>query len=139
MNNTAIEKREGTQANLPERADQAQHAQQATYFTPLVDVIETGDGFTFLADLPGVKADDVDVRYENNVLTIAGRVPPRQAPGTGYLWREYGVGHFYRSFTLNTPIHADGITAELRNGELKLYAPKAESAKVRKIEIKSGA
>jgi len=139
MNNTAIEKREGTHANLPERADQPQHAQQAAYFTPLVDVIETGDGFTFLADLPGVKPADVDVRYENNVLTIAGRVPPRQAPGTGYLWREYGVGHFYRSFTLNTPIHADGITAELRNGELKLYAPKAESARVRKIEIQSGA
>jgi len=131
MSNTAIEKREATQVNVPERAE------QATVFTPLVDVIENGDGFTFLADLPGVKADDLDVTFENGTLTIAGRVNPRQPAGTGYVWREYGVGHFYRSFTLNTPIDADGIRAELKNGELTLFVPKAASAKSRKIEIKT--
>ena len=131
MSNTAIEKRENTQVNVPERLE------QATYYTPLVDVIETGDGFTFLADLPGVKAGDVDVSFENGVLTIEGKVHPRQPAGQNYVWREYGVGHFYRSFTLNTPVHVDGITAELKNGELKLYVPKAESAKTRKIEIKT--
>ena len=130
MSNTAIDKRE-TNANVPERIE------QATYFTPLVDIIETGEEFVFQADLPGVKAGDVDVSYENGVLTIAAKAHPRQPQGHRYVWREYGVGHFYRQFTLNTPVNPDGIRAALRNGVLELYVPKAESAKARKIEIKT--
>ena len=130
MSNTAIEKRENT-ATAPERVE------QATYFTPLVDVMETGDEFIFQADLPGVKPGDVDVSYENGVLSIGAKVQPRQEPGHGYIWREYGVGHFYRQFSLNAPVHADGIRAELKNGLLELYVPKAESAKTRRIEIRS--
>src|SRR5918999_4725825 len=130
MSNTAIEKRENT-ANLPERID------QATYYTPLVDIIESSDGFVFQADLPGVNAGDVDVSFENGVLTIEGRLNPRQPQGHNYVWREYGSGHFYRQFTLNTPINPDAIRAELKNGVLELYVPKAESAKTRKIQIKT--
>jgi len=129
-NNTAIEKREST-SSAPERLD------QATWYTPLVDITETADGFFFQADLPGVKAGDVDVQFENGVLTLDARVRPRQPGGHDYVWREYGVGHFHRSFTINTPVHVDGIKAELKNGELSLYVPKAESAKTRRIEIKT--
>lgn len=130
MSNTAIEKREGN-ANVPERIE------QATYFTPLVDIIETGEEFVFQADLPGVTAEDVDVSYENGVLTIEGRVQPRQPEGRSYVWREYGVGHFYRQFSLNGEINPDGIRAELKNGVLELHVPKAESAKTRRIEIRT--
>jgi len=130
MSNTAIEKRENT-SNVPERMD------QATWYTPLVDITETGDAFYFQADLPGVKAGDVDIQFENGVLTLDARVQPRQPEGHDYVWREYGVGHFHRSFTINTPVHVDGIKAELKNGELSLYVPKAESAKTRKIQIKT--
>jgi len=130
MSNTAIEKHENA-TNAPERVE------QAAYFTPLVDVIETGDGFIFQADLPGVKPGDLDVSYENGLLTIEGKVEPRQPAGHGYLWREYGVGHFYRQFSLGTAINADGIRAELKNGVLELHVPKAESAKTRRIEIKT--
>lgn len=133
MKNTAIEKREKNQneVNVPERID------AGTFFTPLVDIIENSDAFMFHADLPGVKAGDVDVSYENGVLTITGKAHPRQPDGQAYMWREYGVGHFYRQFTLNTPIDPEGIKAELKNGVLELYVPKAESAKTRKIEIKT--
>jgi len=130
MSNTAIEKRENT-TNIPERTE------QTTYFTPLADIVETGEEFIFQADLPGVKAGDVDVSYENGVLTIEGKVQPRQPAGQGYVWREYGVGHFYRQFSLGTPINLDGIRAELKSGVLELHVPKAESAKTRKIEIKT--
>ena len=130
MSDTAIQKRENQQVNVPERID------QATTFTPLVDIIETGDEFLFQADLPGVNAGDVDLSYENGVLTISGKVEPRQS-GQSYIWQEYGVGNFYRQFSLNTPIDADGIKAELKNGVLELHVPKAESAKTRKIEIKT--
>lgn len=131
MSNTAIQKRENQQVNVPERID------QTTTFTPLVDIIETNDEFIFQADLPGVKAGDVDLSYENGALTISGRVQPRQSGQTNYVWQEYGVGSFYRQFTLSTPISADAIKAELKNGVLELHVPKAESAKTRKIEIKT--
>jgi HSP20 family molecular chaperone IbpA len=130
MSNTAIEKRENT-AGLPERTE------QATYFTPLVDIIENNDEFLFQVDLPGVKAGDVDVSYENGVLSIEGKVHPRQNPAQGYVWREYGVGHFYRQFSVGTPVNPDGIKAELKGGVLELHVPKSESAKTRRIEIKT--
>ena len=131
MSNTAIEKRESTNAATPERLD------RGVYYTPLVDIAETGDAFYFQADLPGVKPGDVDVSFENGVLTIEGKVQPRQPAGQGYVWREYGVGHFYRSFTLSTPVDVEGIRAELKNGVLDLYVPKSEHARPRKIQIKS--
>jgi len=130
MSNTAIEKHDNA-TSAPERVE------QATYFTPLVDVIETGDGFIFQADLPGVKPADLDVSYRDGMLTIEGKVQPRQPAGHGYLWHEYGVGHFYRQFTLGTEVNADGIRAELKNGVLELHVPKAAHAKTRRIEIKT--
>ena len=134
MSNTSLEKRqqpENNIVNVPERMD------QQTYYTPLVDIVETPDAFIFQADLPGVKPGDVDIRFENGALTIEGKVQPRRPGNPNYLWREYGVGHFYRSFTLAAPVNADGIKAELKNGELTLTIPKHESAKPRKIEIKT--
>ena len=133
MSNTAIEKRENqnNSVNVPERIE------QGTWYTPLVDIVENNDAFVFQADLPGVSAGDLDVSFENGVLTIEGRVNSRQPQGQNYLWREYGTGHFYRQFTLNTPVNPDAIRAELKNGVLELYVPKAESAKTRKIEIKT--
>ena len=134
---TAIEKRqEHTPATQPQ-TQPAQRTKPAAIFTPLVDVWETHEAFYFEADLPGVKSGDVEVSYENGSLTIAAKVQPRQPAGTAYAWQEYGVGHFYRSFAIQTPVDADGIRAELKDGVLKLYLPKAESARVRKIEVKS--
>jgi len=133
MSNSAIEKREHSDTvNVP-----AERIDQGTWYTPLVDIIETNDAFTFQADLPGVAAGDVDVSYENGVLTVHAKANPRQPAGHRYVWREYGVGHFYRQFTLNAPINPDGIRAELRNGVLELHVPKAESAKARKIEVQA--
>jgi len=130
MSNTAIEKRE-SRANAPERIE------QASLYTPLVDITETDDAFLFQADAPGVKSGDIDISFENGVLTIQGKVQPRRAQDQNYVWQEYGVGNFYRQFTLNTPVNVDQIRAELKNGELKLTVPKAESARTRKIQIKT--
>jgi HSP20 family protein len=134
--NTALEKwpSETQTVNVPQRAEQ-QSAQ--AYYTPLVDVIENADAFVFQADLPGARAEDLDVSFENGTLTIHARVQPRQSQPRAYLWREYGVGHFYRSFSIDTPVNADGIKAELRNGVLELYVPKAEAARSRKIAIQA--
>src|SRR5690349_2288352 len=96
--NTAIEKKTSdTQTvNVPQRAEQQSREAAETYYTPLVDVIENADAFVFQADLPGTRAENLDVTFENGTLTIEARVQPRQAQGRNDLWREYGVGHFYR-------------------------------------------
>lgn len=130
MSDTAIQKNENT-ATTPERLE------QETYYTPLVDVIETDDAFIFKADLPGVRPEDVDINYENGVLTLSAKVQPRQPQNTNYIWQEYGVGPFYRQFILSTPVNPDAIQAQLRNGELTLTVPKAESAKTHKIQVKT--
>jgi len=128
MSNTAIQKQEKSEPSV-------ERVGQAAYFAPVVDIIETEDAFIFQADLPGVKAEDVDITYQRNTLTIQGKVNPRQAENQRFIWREYGVGDFYRQFTLNTPANVDAISAQLKNGVLELHVPKAESAKTRKIQI----
>jgi len=125
-----IEKQEATTA-APEPLDEGPR------YSPLVDIVETNDGYTFYADLPGVKAGDLDITYEDDTLTIEAKVAPRQPKDQQYLIHEYGVGGFSRSFNIATPVNPDGIRAELKNGELCLFVPKAESAKVRKIAIKT--
>lgn len=131
MADTAIQKRDAQQVNIPDRID------QSATFTPLVDIFETNDEFIFQADLPGVKAGDIDVSYERGLLTISGKVQPRQTEQTRYLWQEYDVGNFYRQFTINTEINQEGIRADLKNGVLTLHVPKAESARARMIEIRT--
>lgn len=127
----AVEKRQSNAVNAPERID------DGVYYTPLVDIIENDDAFIFQADLPGVKSEDLDISYDDGALTILGKVHPRQDPNRPYVRREFGVGHFYRSFSLNTDVAADKITAELKNGELTLRVPKAASARVRRIQVTS--
>jgi len=131
MSNTAMAKQDKNIQVLPQRAE------QTSYFTPLVDVIETRDAFIFQADLPGVKQNDVDITFANGTLTIDAKVQPRWEGSAEYVWKEYGVGHFYRQFSLDTPVNADAIRAELKNGVLELHVPKAETAKCRRIEITS--
>jgi HSP20 family protein len=98
-------------------------------FTPRVDIIETPE------DLPGVRSEDVDVRFENGELILHGKCPPRQQPAN-FLRNEFEVGDFYRVFTLNESIDAEKIVAELKQGVLTVHLPKSEALKPRKITVK---
>ena len=129
MSETAIQTQDTQQLSIPQRVE------NRTWYTPLVDIYETDESYVFQADLPGVKAEDLDISFENGVLTMEGRVGPRQPQGPNYMWREYGVGSFYRQFTLNALIDLDAVKAELKNGELTLTVPKAQSARPKKIKI----
>ena len=127
-NDTALQKAEAAQ---PSR----RWADPTAYFTPLVDVAENGDAYLFQADLPGARAEDVDVSYQDGTLTLQAKVRQRWPDHARPLWSEYGLGHYYRTFELGAKIDPDGIRAELRDGVLSLYVPKAESAKARKIKV----
>lgn len=104
------------------------------YASPLVDIYETEDGLTVLADLPGVDKDGLRVNVENGILTIEGKVKPRD--DRNYLLREFEPVNFFRQFELPDMIHQEKIGAELKNGVLSLNLPKAEAAKPRQIQVK---
>ena len=105
-------------------------------FVPFVDIAEEDDRLVLFADMPGVKPDGLDIRYEQGVLAVNGTVTPRENPDTThYLLREYGVGDFSRSFRIGDGIDADAITAELSAGVLRLDLPKAAAARPRRIEV----
>ncbi len=106
---------------------------QERYVTPAVDIYETLDGLVVKADLPGVTKDGLDLRVENNLLTIRGRAS-HCAPGE-MLYREYQLSNFFRQFELSDKVDQQNISAELKHGVLTLNLPKAEEAKPRKIEV----
>jgi HSP20 family molecular chaperone IbpA len=105
--------------------------------TPLIDIHEGPDGLVLEADLPGVAENHLNIHLEDNVLVLHARVPSPFPDGARVLHEEYRVSDFYRSFILSDEVERDRISAELRNGVLRLTLPKAERAKTRRIEIKS--
>ena len=128
VQNSSVQKQEHHDLRRPE-------ATRGIYYTPRVDIVETEDELILVADVPGAKPDSVDVRYENGELTLHARCNPRQTE-TNYFLCEYGVGDFYRVFTLDESIDADKISAEIKNGVLTVHLPKAEAVKPKKIAVK---
>jgi len=103
-------------------------------FEPRVDIAEVEDQLLLYVDVPGVKPEDVDVRFENRELQIRGKVtPPATKPR--YLLNEYGVGDFYRAFSITDDVDADKISGDLKDGVLTVHLPKAEALKQRRITV----
>jgi HSP20 family protein len=117
-------------------ATPAESTRGGIYFTPRVDIFETRDDLVFQCDVPGVKPDDVNLRFEKGELSLHAKVAPRQRPKE-YLTAEYGVGDFYRSFGVGVEVEADKIAAEYAQGVLTIRLPKAEKIKPRQIPIKA--
>jgi HSP20 family molecular chaperone IbpA len=115
----------------------AERTRDVATYTPRFDIVETDDELVLYGDLPGVSREGLDIRFENGELTIEGKVEPRHAE-CEFLYGEYGIGDFYRSFSISEAIDAEKVSAELHNGVLTLHLPKAESAKPRKIPVKAG-
>jgi HSP20 family molecular chaperone IbpA len=107
------------------------------YQTPLIDIHEGPDGLVLEADLPGATEQGVSIQLEDNVLSLHARVASPAPDGARALHEEYRVGDYDRSFILSDEVERTRITAELKNGVLRLNLPKAERAKTRRIEIKS--
>jgi HSP20 family molecular chaperone IbpA len=114
-------------------AKEATHSRER-YITPPVDIYENEAGLVVLADLPGVAREGLDVRVENDILTIRG------AAGNGLsgeaIYREFELANYFRQFELSDKVDQTGITAELKHGVLTLRLPKAQEAKPKKIEVK---
>ena len=107
-------------------------------YSPAVDIFENATAITVLADMPGVKAEDLTIDLRENVLTLTGRVTPAAVPKEQNILREYYDGTFYRRFTLAEVIDQSKIDAHLTDGVLRLELPKVEKAKPRQITVRAG-
>lgn len=108
---------------------------RAVTVTPRVDILETEHEFLLLADLPGVTADGVDIRFENGELTVHGKRPATNA-GKDEAVREHPGTNFSRAFGVAETVAADKIEADLKNGVLTVRLPKVEAVKPRKIVVR---
>jgi len=116
----------------------AEQTRSGRWYRPNVDIVEKQTELLLLADMPGLGSDLIDIRFEDGMLTIHGRVPRRQTADARYLLHEYGVGDFCRTFRVSEEIDASRITAEYASGVLTLHMPKAEAVKPRTIAVKAG-
>lgn len=104
---------------------------------PPVDVLESADDVLVVADIPGASAQTIDVRIENDTLTLVAKRAPAAEDAAPALSREYEEVDFARSFRIPAGIDATQITAEAKNGTLTVRLPKAAAAKTRKIDVRA--
>jgi len=106
-------------------------------YTPAVDIFESDDSISLLADIPGVKAEDLKIDLRDNVLTLSGRVAGTTPSAEAPVLTEYASGTYFRQFTLSEHIDQTKIDAKLTDGVLRLALPKVERAKPRQITVKT--
>jgi len=107
-------------------------------WSPLVDVFEDGEGITLKVDLPEVDADDVDIQLEGNALTLRGERKLENADKQeGYHRVERSYGAFARRFTLPSTVETGNVTAQTRDGVLRIFLPKKAETKPRQIKVQT--
>ncbi len=104
------------------------------YVTPLTDIYEEENGLYVMVDLPGVEKDGLKLKVENAILTIEGHVT--SVNDKNYLMREFEPTNYFRQFELSDSVNQEKINAELKNGVLSIFLPKAEALKPREIAVK---
>ena len=118
---------------------------EGNQFLPPADVLVTDDGVSVYMDVPGLKAEHLDVELENEVLTVRGERPNPYGDGDGNggrgMWRriERGFGRFERSLRVPRGLDPEAIDASLHDGVLSLRIPKPEALKPRRIQVKEEA
>ncbi|MDP9170945.1 MAG: Hsp20/alpha crystallin family protein [Acidobacteriota bacterium] len=105
-------------------------------WSPAVDVIETEDALTLKADIPDVNINDIDIRVENNTLTLRGhRKFEKDEKVKGYHRLERSYGEFVRSFAVPNTVDTDKVAADYKDGVLTIALPRKESAKPRQVKV----
>ena len=129
--------RQGQQGQESSRQDASRSAAQrdTQAMTPRVDVIEDDAGITLLADMPGVAKESLEIKVENDALSIEGTVSAATPQALEATYAEIRVPRYRRSFTLSRELDAGRIEAQLKDGVLKLRIPKQEQAKPQRISV----
>jgi len=124
------------QERVPE--ERTERIRDKACYLPQSDIFETEENYYLVLDMPGVEENSLDITLEKNTLTINGYTDVERPEGYSLARAEYNIGDYERSFRLTDQIDRDNIQASYENGVLRLSLPKAEEAKARKIEVKTG-
>jgi len=123
-----------TRSSCPTAAEQAQ---PSLTYQPNVDICDRGGEVVFVADIPGARADGIDVTFDDGVLAVEAAVPARELPGRG-VRQEYGIGNYRRSFRLGDGFDGAAIAADYRRGVLTIRVPRLAAVRPRKVEVRAG-
>ena len=133
----SVDKNKEMQVKEKQEVASPEQTTPGPYYTPTVDIFETDNAITLLADLPGVKPEGLTIDLRDNVLTLTGEIAPFEKAQEEDLIIEYEVGKYFRQFTISNIIDQEKIEANLNDGVLNLILPKADKAQPRKIAVKS--
>ena len=126
-----------TQPKTPHTTSNEESTKSEHYFSPLVDIFETPEAVTVIADIPGVTQENVEIALDDNLLTIHGKMMNKQPEGRVIL-EEYESGHYMRKFTVAETIDREKIEASFASGVLTVVLPKQVPMQPKKIEVKMG-
>jgi HSP20 family protein len=130
--------KQDSQASLEKQGPQDKRLTQGERaMIPMVDVVEDASAITLLADLPGVPKDKLSIKFESNSLTIEGEVSLEMPDGMESSHAEVRLSHYRRVFSLSRELDTENMSAEFKNGVLRLHIPKAAHMQPRKIEVKA--
>lgn len=121
-----------------ELSSPAEQTRPGLVFTPSVDIFENEKEIVVMADMPGVKAEALNIDLRDNTLTLDGDIAPYEAPDEEDVLIEYEVGKYHRQFSLSEVIDQEKIDAQLKDGVLRLTLPKVEKATPRSITVQAG-
>ena len=127
-----------SQQRHPAAAREAAASANTPFVIPPVDVFEDESGITLLADLPGVPREGLSVRVDGDSLHIEASASTNGPKDMTLLYGEAQVPSYRRRFTLSRELDSSAITAELKDGVLRLAIPRSEDAKPRRIAVNVG-
>ncbi len=134
-NTKEIQAQEAEKQELTESEAERTRARRA--FIPRVDIYETDNAVNVIADMPGIRADSVDITLEQGVLTINGYVEEERPADHTLAYAEYRVGDYTRRFSLSNQIDQDRIDATVKDGVLRLHLPKVKPT-TKRISVSVG-
>ena len=126
------------QSSRQQMPQQQQPEAMPLELTPAVDIIEGKNGVTLLVDLPGVEKEGLDIDVDKSVLTIRGTINLHTDEKLNATYMDVHAGTFTRQFTLGSELDAGAIDATLKDGVLKVFVPRSDVHKPKKIEVKAG-
>ena len=107
-------------------------------YIPVADIYETDEQIVVVADMPGAKAESVEILLDQDILTISSNVDLPQYAGYTLVYGEYEMGDYQRRFKLSDSIDREHIEAVVKDGVLRLTLPKSAPAKAKKISVRAG-
>lgn len=118
-----------------QQVDATRRQGSEAYFQPAADITETDENIILAFDMPGVPKEGIDVTLEKGVLSIVGQAEPEESGQAVY--RETRVGNYKREFTFRDDVDPNKVSAEMKDGVLRITVGKPEAIKPRQIPIKS--